>query len=223
MICPTIEEYRQGKERARKEGQRTLIFWNMKWGGRKYLENYRTQTGWLPSAATWRTAVRGAPDGAGDFVGAIFRCSQCGMERRAPQEKAQEVERLQREGRQNCQLIPGLKCRPLSAEEWATPRGEGTSHSQQGSRSEIKVKKEDELRSDTNSFVEITGYSPGALQFFNATTKYLKATEYAGGTSELEFRAWQQRVERYFITYGIQNETEKVAIAAALLSGEAMS
>ena len=163
--------------------------------------------------------LRGETDGAGDSVSACFQCAVCGAERSLPKERAIEVDGLQREGRQTCALLPGGRCHDTSGEEWATPRGERTSRRE---RAEPRVKREP-APSETGSSVEVTGFSQGALQFFKATTKYLKTPEYAGSTAELDFYAWQRGTERYFQTYGIHNEEERVTVAAALLTGDAAS
>ena len=49
----------------------------------------------------------------------------------------------------------------------------------------------------------------------------MQVLTYRGETSEIEFMAWTRGTERYFDTYGIQQENEKVAIASDLLGGEA--
>ena len=86
----------------------------------------------------------------------------------------------------------------------------------------LKVKKEEgEDEDEDEDEVQITGFSSAALQFYKATGKSLPAPEYKGEASEVTLLAWQRGAERYFRTYGIQQEVEKVTIGADLLKGEA--
>ena len=81
--------------------------------------------------------------------------------------------------------------------------------------------KKKEVESDESDSVEIVGFSPAALQFYKATGKSLPTPEYSGEVSEITLLAWQRGAERYFLTYGIEREQEKVMIGADLLRGEA--
>ena len=65
------------------------------------------------------------------------------------------------------------------------------------------------------------GFSAAAKQFYKATGKFMQVPTYRGESSEVEFLAWIRGTERYFDTYGIHQERERVTIAADLLGGEA--
>ena len=65
------------------------------------------------------------------------------------------------------------------------------------------------------------GFSAAAKQFYKATGKFIQVPIYRGESTEVEFLAWIRGTERYFATYGIHQEREKIAIAADLLGGEA--
>ena len=220
MRSISLEEYCKGRARAQSRTRCDGVVNCISLGARRYLEQYRDQNGRLPSSATWKAAIRGEADIAGDYVGAWFRCCQCGQEKRMWPTKAKEVDRLQKEGRESCALLLGVQCQVIGGDEWATPRGGSPSHRTKEPRATPRVKQEPAPSEDTSS-VEITGYSAGALQFFKTTTKYLKPPEYAGSTIEMDFKAWQRGVERYFETYGIEKDKERVTIGAALLTGDA--
>ena len=218
----SLEEYCQGREQANLLKECAGTYNCVSLGARRYLDHYRAQTGRLPAAAVWKKVIKGEADAAGDFVGACFRCVHCGQEKRAVISKSKEVDRMQTEGKESCSALLGVPCQAMVMDEWATPRGGSPSHRGKESKELPRVKTEP-ASSEDNSSVEITGYSSGALQFFKATTKYLKPPEYAGSTIEMDFKAWQRGVERYFETYGIEKEKERVTIAAALLTGDAAS
>ena len=116
-----------------------------------------------------------------------------------------------------------------SAREGGSERGEGPGklfevkreveeEEDGGRKKRLKVKEEE---TEEEEEVQITGFSPAALQFYKATGKSLPAPEYKGEASEVTLLAWQRGAERYFRTYGIHQEVEKVTIGADLLKGEA--
>ena len=68
---------------------------------------------------------------------------------------------------------------------------------------------------------ESQGFSTQARNFYKATGKFLHVPLYKGEASEMELWEWKTGVEKYFETYGVQIERERVAIASDLLEGEA--
>ena len=58
MRSALLEEYCKGRTRAQSRIRCDGIVNCISLGARRYLEHYRDQNGRLPSAATWRAAVR---------------------------------------------------------------------------------------------------------------------------------------------------------------------
>ena len=67
----------------------------------------------------------------------------------------------------------------------------------------------------------MVGFSQEAKQFYKAQGKHLQMPCYRGESSEVDLFAWKRGIEKYFETYGIVVEREKVTMAADTLEGEA--
>ena len=88
--------------------------------------------------------------------------------------------------------------------------------------------KEEKLSSDEREVEEgnemgglHVGFSQEAKQFYKAQGKHLQMPCYKGESSEVDLFAWKRGIEKYFETYGIVVEREKVTMAADTLEGEA--
>ena len=203
----TVPQYKDGRRRAREAGvPETANSPSLCQGAKRYLEGYRRRSGKLPTASTWTRALEGQEDSAGDSVGAWFYCSMCRKWNKAPFEKSEAVDTASRLGMTTCAGIVGRRCGLEEMER------------------EKRVKEErveEEVEEDDS--VELVGFSPQARQFYKTASKYLRTPSYTGSSAEVDFVAWQRGAERYFETYGITKELEKVAIAADLLEGEALT
>ena len=67
----------------------------------------------------------------------------------------------------------------------------------------------------------VVGFSHEAKQFYKVQGKHLQMPCYKGESSEVDLFAWKRGIEKYFETYGIVVEREKVTMAADTLEGEA--
>ena len=174
----------------------------------RYLERYRERTGTLPSARTWGEALQGKVDRKGRSIEAEFTCGCCGVGHRAALARAEELGERDRSGTLFCDAA-GKRCIKTEKKE---PLDAPSRRLSLGANSEVSA----------SSSVEFQGFSSAAKQFYKATGKFLHVPAYKGEASEADYLAWKRGAERYFDTYGIIRDPEKVAIGADLLQDEAV-
>ena len=83
------------------------------------------------------------------------------------------------------------------------------------------VKKESQEETELEEDVEVVGFSTAVKQFYKARGPQLQTPAYRGESSEVDLLAWKRGIEKYFETYGVSRQREKVSLAADLLEGEA--
>ena len=211
----TIGQYKAGRQRVRdRGGAGPPGSVSLCRGAKKYLEGYRRRTGKLPTAHTWNQALEGYEDAAGECVWAWYYCNACQKWKKAPAPKSNDVDAVERGGITTCVGVLGRRCDEPGPQATAPPREVKT---------EANERAGEEEEEEDGSSVEITGFSPQARQFYKTASKHLRTPAYAGSSAEVDLVAWQRGAERYFETYGITRETEKVAIAADLLEGDALT
>ena len=101
----------------------------------------------------------------------------------------------------------------LSRTRGPTARAEGLPEE------EVKVEEQDGMGPEED--VEIVGFSTAAKQFYKARGPQLQTPVYRGESSEVDLLAWKRGIEKYFETYGVVRQREKVSLAADLLEGDA--
>ena len=192
-----------------------------------YLTKYRRATGRCPSDATWQQAWRGTVDSGGRVLTAAFSCSKCRMRRRVNVSALAEVLQIQKKKKDTCDALAGAKYGVFDDRVWAfLPLAAGMSRSP-SQPSNMKTKEEyfsgDEGEHDEENEQGKTvgGFSHEAKQFYKAQGKHLQMPCYRGESSEVDLFAWKRGIEKYFETYGIVVEREKVTMAADTLEGEA--
>ena len=188
-------------------------------GAVRYLRMYMRERGSLPSNGVWTSVVRGCLDFRGEGILPEFECPHCRKTRRVRRKDLPAFEA--HVGPAYCQLLAGGSCENARTEndvwEWATGGRNGDTHLP---HSDIRRSSTHEPISEEANGNAAQGFSHQAKQFYKATGKFLQLPQYRGETSEVDFLSWQRGVERYFTTYGVEVEEEKVAIAADLLEGD---
>ena len=239
----SADRYQEGIRRARRhllgeEGepparQTVNLYAPVQLGARRYLSEYARERKTLPRQELWAKVLNGEKDHRGETVAAEFFCQSCARRRRVPVRWAKGIEDATREGMAVCQRLLGGTCDDgrsvRELREWEVG-GQGDNdwmykslreeEAERGREGREKQEGRDEVkREEEDSGSE--GFSAAAKQFYKATGKFMQVPTYRGETSEVELLAWIRGTERYFATYGIHQEREKVTIAADLLGGEA--
>ena len=209
-----VNAMRELKERQR--GGEAIIFPPMydllKDGIYEYLTTYRRETGKCPSATTWKQVWKGSVDSGGRMLTVTFDCTLCRILRKVNILSVHEVQNLKQNGICLCSALVGAKCGQASRKvfEMAPREREGS----------VASTEEDKEMKKTSS-VEGLGFSAEAKQFYKAQGKNLQPPCYRGESSEVDLFAWKRGIERYFETYGIVIDRERVTVAADTLDGEA--
>ena len=192
-----------------------------------YLTEYRRDTGRCPSSAMWAQAWKGTVDSGGRVLTACFACSRCRLRRKVNVLDLLEVLSLQKKKKDTCDVLENAQCRVPNDCVWMLDRQViGLArHFLMYSSGRVK---EEKLSSDEREVEEgnemegiHVGFSQEAKQFYKAQGKHLQMPCYKGESSEVDLFAWKRGIEKYFETYGIVVEREKVTMAADTLEGEA--
>ena len=190
-------------------------------GAWRYLADYVSERRTLPRQDTWAKLLKGGTDHRGEVVAAEFLCQLCARRRRVAPKWAKEVEATAREGSVTCKCLRGGRCEDGVAETVVREWEDRVKEESDWMFESLKEDERGEEKEDVKREDEEEGFSAAAKQFYKATGKFMQVPVYRGETSEVDFMAWTRGTERYFSTYGIHQEKEKVAIAADLLGGEA--
>ena len=158
---------------------------------------------------------------------AIFPCSRCRLRRRVNVAHLIEVLQMQKKKKDTCDALLGAKCGVLDDRVWILNQQVVGLARYPPQYIDKKIKEEDFSKEDeeheTNSDRGgvTLGFSQEAKQFYKAQGKHLQMPCYKGESSEVDLFAWKRGIEKYFETYGIVVEREKVTMAADTLEGEA--
>ena len=222
-VCPQIIEEVKAQQSAR-----TLGLSRRSEAARKeaegFLRGYRRETGGLPTRSTWRNAWQGEVDTGGRQITVRLKCHSCGMERVISLVDADTTPSLYQAKGFSCGVLrdvccgetaPGRRGEPLalSRTRGPTARAEGLPEE------EVKIEEQDGIGPEED--VEIVGFSTAAKQFYKARGPQLQTPVYRGESSEVDLLAWKRGIEKYFETYGVVRQREKVSLAADLLEGDA--
>ena len=225
-----LNAIREMKERQRRGEAVSFppVYDLMKDGIYDYLTSYRRETGKCPSASTWKQVWTGSLDSGGRMLTATFECSECHMLRKVNVSCVNEIQQLQNDGQCTCAVLVDARCGHSSRGvfEMVTPDAETVkwldrSKNSQDRREGSVVSSEDDKEIKKGSSTEVLGFSTEAKQFYKAQGKNLQPPCYRGEPSEVDLFAWKRGIERYFETYGIVIERERVTLAADTLDGEA--
>ena len=222
-VCPQIIEEVKAQQSARALGlsRRTEA---ARKGAEGFLRGYRRETGGLPTRLTWRNAWQGEMDMGGRQITVRLKCHLYGIERVVGLADADNTPSFyQARGFSygvlrdvGCEeSAPGPRGEPLALKRTTGPtaRAEGTPEG------EVKAEEPDGVGPDED--LEIVGFSVAAKQFYKARGPQLQTPVYRGESSEVDLLAWKRGIEKYFETYRVVRQREKVSLAADLLEGEA--
>ena len=225
-----VNAKRELKEKQRK-GEAVIfppVYDLLKDGIYDYLTTYRRDTGKCPTATTWKQVWKGSLDSGGRMLTVTFDCSNCKMLRKVDIVSVHEIQRLKHEGVCTCAMLVGATCgqssrgifelkpRETDGVKWLDPM-----ETSQDRKEESVISTDDEKERKMRSSTETLGFSAEAKQFYKAQGKNLQPPCYRGESSEVDLFAWKRGIERYFETYGIVIERERVTVAADTLDGEA--
>ena len=187
----------------------------------EYLTDFRRETGTFPSPTTWQHVWKGAVDSGGRRLTACFECSACGVSRRVSAKHLSDIIRWQQQGWASYQLLVGAMCDRVRGEhifevdEGAEDDGSSDRQNDLGDSGSKRRESPGYSRSEA-----VGGFSQEAKQFYKAQGKHLQLLYYQGESSEVDLFAWKRGMEKYFETYGIVVEREKVTMAAGTLEGD---
>ena len=199
-------------------------------GAGEYLRIFRRETGGLPSRSTWANSWRGELDTGGRQITVELPCAVCRIERTVSLANADAVGTVYREDGFRCSMLRNVVCGErmplsrgsmfelLSAGRSEVPAIAGGLRQPQELKEEVSRHHEDGGGSED---IEIVGFSSAAKQFYKAQGPQLHTPVYRGEPSEVDLLAWKRGIEKYFETYGVSRQREKVSLAADLLEGEA--
>ena len=192
-----------------------------------YLTEYRRAMGRYPSEAMWQQAWRRTVDSGGRVLTATFPCSRCRLRRRVNVAHLMEVLQMQRKKKDTCDALAGARCGVLDDRVWTLNQqvvglARFPPHYADKKIKEEEVPMEEDGPETLSDHGGVTlGFSQEAKQFYKAQGKHLQMPCYKGESSEVDLFAWKRGIEKYFETYGIVVEREKVTMAADTLEGEA--
>ena len=223
IVCPRIAEEVRMKQDARANLTLRRIEVAKK-GAEQFLRRFRRETGGLPTRSTWRNAWQGELDAGGRQIVVRLKCHLCGMERILGLGDADAIPTAFQARGFSCGLLQDVKCGETAPGRKGEPlelrQARGLSASEE--RPSLDgVKSEGPEEPTLDEDIEITGFSTAAKQFYKARGPQLQTPVYRGESSEVDLLAWKRGIEKYFETYGVTRQREKVSLAADLLEGEA--